>query len=826
VQYHVYAVDKKDGSRADKEEVPLEDILASLGSQLRARRYLTFIDPARRALWIFRGGSDTGFADGPLDEGFAEPVREISLKCECFFALINGCVLIHLSVASFQGSLKATELSQCFSRHPMGNNAPPTPTGISPSTPTAALRAAQMANLRAFHQNTGTPGALLEPAAFPPTTDVRTIYSLFMNAVSSTISYHLARHHNTFPLGSRTFVALSKSLTGEVEDAPSALLKPFTLDIYLTAGGNLVISTGIDHHYNIRILHDSPEDVSSVYLAVGGLSAELLGQPPSSSDAETLAWKDLVKEKLELKGIHLAEIDSDVHWLLVRACPTSMDTSGDALALSSVVFYWPAALCFYDDRVSSHQGRSGHLIANREEIAEIDASSWFSAPQQGGFIDPLRFAEDWFHGKAERDRTIEERRRKQRDVEAAQKQVEGAALSVPSPFYTRGDLQSAGGVYPTPPDGLPQASSASNTQDVPAIAGATVSARPSVDYQSGEGMDLDINPFTEGVKLRGPSVISRGSMQLDASMNLSDDLFGDMDEDDDFVGNDITDADFSFFDEPDLVDDMADPSSAAAVPPDDEVDPPADNDSKDVENEGKLVDPVTTPSQDLSQALVLTEAKDSAPPVPTTNLVVREMSADQKVSPKEIVDIKSPLSPTSVRHKLFEFAIDEVHQPQESRRHSTFDPVAFNSRLGINDAKYTMDGAFSFVPPESNALKRPSDQVFNINLPPKTKRARIGPATFPGGQLIVTKQDDWDSDQSSVISDASDEDSLTEFGSMSLAASPMKMYQDKRLWELQDEEATSVATSPGNYMMTDDGYGPGMTGTRKVCAFNLHKVAC
>jgi hypothetical protein len=82
VQYHVYAVEKKDESRADKEEVALEDILASLGSQLRARRYLTFIDPARRALWIFRGGSDTGFADGPLDEGFAEPVRGISLKCE------------------------------------------------------------------------------------------------------------------------------------------------------------------------------------------------------------------------------------------------------------------------------------------------------------------------------------------------------------------------------------------------------------------------------------------------------------------------------------------------------------------------------------------------------------------------------------------------------------------------------------------------------------------------------------------------------------------------------------------------------------------------
>jgi mediator of RNA polymerase II transcription subunit 13 len=709
----------------------------------------------------------------------------------------------------------------------MGNNAPTTPTGISPSTPTAALRAAQMASLRAFHQHAGTPGTPQDPAGFPPATDVRTIYSLFMNAVLSTISYHLARHHNTFQLNPRTFVALPTLQTGDGGVAPTVPLRPFTLDIYLTAGGNLVISTGIDHAYNIRTLDESPVYFPSVYLGIGGLSAELLSQPPSSGDAETLAWKELVMEKLELRGIHLAAIESEVRWVLVRACPTPVDNNGDALALTSAVFYWPRALSFYHDKVNTLHSQGRSLIAEREEVAESDASSWFAAPQQKGFIDPIRFAEDWFRGKAERDKVIEERRRKQRDVEATQKQVEGAALSVPSPFYTRGDLQSAGGVYPTPPDGLPQASSASNTQDIPAVAGATVSARPSVDYQSGEGMDLDANPFTEGVKLRGPSVISRGSMQLDASMNIADDLFGDMDEDDDFVGNDITDADFSFFDEPDLVDDIADPSSVAAVPPDDEIDPLSVPDSKGVENKGKPVDSFTTPVQDPNQAFVLSEGKDNVPPVLTTNLVVREMSAVSNSSPKELVDTKSPLSPTSVRKKLFEFAIDDVHDAQQNRRHSTFEPVAFNSRLGSNDAKYTMDGAFSFVPPNSaNILKRPPDQAFSINLPPKTKRARIAPPTFPGGQLVVVRRDSWDSDLSSVISDASDEDSLTEYGGMSLAASPMKMYQDKRLWELQDEEATSVATSPGNYIITDDGYGPGMTGTRKVCALSLLKVSC
>jgi hypothetical protein len=82
INYHLYSVDKTDEARADKEAVSLDDILASLASQLRARKYLTFTDPARRALWIFRGENSAGFADGKLDEGFADPVKGISLKCE------------------------------------------------------------------------------------------------------------------------------------------------------------------------------------------------------------------------------------------------------------------------------------------------------------------------------------------------------------------------------------------------------------------------------------------------------------------------------------------------------------------------------------------------------------------------------------------------------------------------------------------------------------------------------------------------------------------------------------------------------------------------
>jgi mediator of RNA polymerase II transcription subunit 13 len=822
INYHVYSIEKTDESRVDKEAVSLEDILASLGSQLRARKYLTFTDPGRRALWIFRGENNTGFADGRLDEGFADPVKGISLKCEstaCY------CEWLHIDTrpaALFKGSLKAAELSQCFSRPPVGNNSPSTPTGVSPSTPTAALRAAQLANLRAHQQGAGALGGMQEPATFPPAPDARTIYALFMNAVSSTISYHLARHHNTFHLDSRTFVAVSKPLLHEDENAPTPSLMPFTLDIYLTAGGNLVISTGIDHVHQLRTLHEPRDDAYAVYLAVGGLSAELLEEPSSSADADSLAWKDLVKERLELRGICLGDIDSELRWVLVRASPSAADNSGDAMVLSTAVFYWPAALCFYDDRLNSYPSQSYGGTTDREGIDETNPSSWFTAPEHGGFTDPLRFAEDWFRSKAERDKIIEERRQRQRDLEASQKQADGAAINVPSPFYTRGDLQSAGGVYPTPPDGLPQASSVAMAPDVPAIAGTNASARPSVDYQAGEGMDLDMSEFGQGVKLRGPSVISRESMQLDTAIGLGDDLFGDMDEDDDFVGNDITDADFSFFDEPDLADEdmLRGPSSVAAIPPDDEMDPLAITDGKEIKIEVEPTDSVDTALQDNKHALILTDDKDVLRSDPIVDDVLQRTPAGHTSSSPEAVASRAPLSPTSVRKKLFDSAIEDKNDSHQKRRPSTFDPISFGSGLGKTDAKYAVDGAFSFVPPDpSTNLKRLPDKAFNISLPPRKKRARVAQPAFPGGQLVVVRNEEWDSEQSSVTSDASDEDSMTEFGEMSIATSPMKPYHDKRLWELQDEEATSVATSPGIYMSTDDGFAPAMTGTRKVLYF-------
>lgn len=83
ISYHVYAVELKEEAAIDRNETTLEDVLASLESQLRERRYLVIAEAERHVLWIFRGGSGNGFADGPLDGAFKEPVRHnVALKCE------------------------------------------------------------------------------------------------------------------------------------------------------------------------------------------------------------------------------------------------------------------------------------------------------------------------------------------------------------------------------------------------------------------------------------------------------------------------------------------------------------------------------------------------------------------------------------------------------------------------------------------------------------------------------------------------------------------------------------------------------------------------
>lgn len=733
--------------------------------------------------------------------------------------------LANADIALFQGVLKTIELPQSFARGPSQSNTATTPVSASPSTPTAALRAAQLANLRALQQNPNPGGNLQD--LIPSATDIRTLYASFINAVTATISYHLAAAHQIVPLSTLTFAKIPALADRDNGETTCQDLDPFSLDIYLTTGGSLVISTGVDTRHQLCTLDEGesfaislPYNKCQVYLAVAGIPAQLCEQYLERDDAKSsLAWKDLITQKLALLGVHLRELDNEVRWVLVRAWLDAnyMSPSRDAMADSAIVFYWPESLCLLDKTAIFQQRRTQGFIAAAGEVNdafEATISHLFSPPSEGGFADPLRFAEEWFLAKPERDKIIEERKRKMRETEMAERHEAGAGLNQPSPFYTRGDLQSAGGVYPTPPDGLPS-TSAQLTSDVLVASGPAdnSAARPSFDYASGEAMDLDLGAFGENINARGHSIVSRGSLQLDSNMEgMGDDLFGD--DEDEFPGHDITDADFSFFDEPD---DVGGGTSIAANDPDEGVDPLTVNDSGTLGLKNSVLHAPTTNTPQVrfsDNVETMSEDQDNGPGAVVYETPIRQADSSP---PAAEHTIKSPLNPISVRKKLFESGLVEITGSR--RRHSTFDAMTFSSVLNKSDAKYALDGTFGFNPsPLHQVQKRDgADQGTNYTLPPRKKQCLPTHTTFPGGQAVILKEKEYDSEGSTVSSDASDDDSLNDFESLSLISSPVKtMYGDRRLNEFQSDEMTSIATSPGNYSILDESSGSGMNGIMMV----------
>ena len=188
----------------------------------------------------------------------------------------------------------------------------------------------------------------------------------------------------------------------------------------------------------------------------------------------------------------------------------------DLVSVRPLVSLWPADLCFCED--------SFNLISGEDDGP-------FDKPLADGSVDPLEKAESWFLGKAarmeaSRIRLLEENKKAQ-----ALKDVEDTDDEDPlSPFEMPVDQgispQDVSGIYPTPPDGLP-----------PALLGSSNSnnLRPS-DYYDEE---KELQPGDE----------TRG----DYDGHENDDLFGDIDIDM-FASNGLTEADFSFFDEPGMID--------------------------------------------------------------------------------------------------------------------------------------------------------------------------------------------------------------------------------------------------------------------------------
>ncbi|KAK4938015.1 hypothetical protein LTR28_009695, partial [Elasticomyces elasticus] len=313
------------------------------------------------------------------------------------------------------------------------------------------------------------------------------------------------------------------------------------------------------------------------------------------------------------------------------------------------------------------------------------------------FQSPLSAAQSWFLGATER--------REARILKEASDMQEQTASAIgsapPSPFYFR-DVQMQGtvaaGVYPTPPDGFPTGFPAS----------AVDPHRPA---DSGTALALAERNFIRNAVER-PASASPNKTGPHGYATTHDDLFGDMDED---IfgggGQDITDADFSFFDEPDEANfetDMQSESHAAAL----DTSPQADDIPGSYRDPGIGQCSVTLDAigQPLPSGLN-SEITD----IEKNNSILNKSASAQhnEAESRTTFDTSTviahvetpPLDPFAITERLMPAPVftSAQHGPATGfgtgkRRSSGFASVPFKQTVALSDAKYDLWRFFDLTP--------------------------------------------------------------------------------------------------------------------------------
>jgi len=531
------------------------------------------------------------------------------------------------------------------------------------------------------------------------------IYAMFICALSATLSFRLASNSSFQPLAKGVFVCVQSSSPSESNKRAPGYVTAVGSAIYLTSTGVLVIS--LFPLPSLRLL--SVGESLAVHAAASGLPLVLapISYPASYvAQSEPLlsefmsSWRALVIIWLARKGLSLPNLDRIENWVTVESRTTD---SANIVSKSKIsgFFLWPTAFSYICGKLdASHAAALDEIAVNP------------SGKQKGSLHNLLQFAEQWSQGHQERERQLLVRRQKRKQQTVLPNPTPNHALAA-SPINSRsityGETHGTNGVYPTPPDGLSSHAIATANMLAPSPLQST-DVPSTFASQSGKEMLLD----------------ARSAEIQPETDNMHDDLFEEMEEDD-FAGNDITDADFNFFDEEfeDGPGQTSEENAGDGAPPDAQPLAKVEEGSKSAVM-GSKVSPgeILEPEADgeLDSALE---------------------QDDTTLSSKQTIH---PLDPEEVLRRLF--SIESESNKRELHRGSMFGPVTFNSALEEFHGRYELPGPFGFKLNSIVPKKRSSkDDGVSVLSPPSPKKL-LRAATF---QSRVTRDDDSDDDSSSII---------------------------------------------------------------------------
>lgn len=561
------------------------------------------------------------------------------------------------------------------------------------------------------------------------------IYASFISAVTGAISLQLVKRYGALPLGSRTLFTAVERLGYDIphfnNDSAHSTSCFTIINVQLTMAGTITASAQTVSQTGIRRLcypHDHITDACAakagidVWLCPNGTVARLVtanvdssiipspkDHTPGNLSAKQTQWKLDVVQWLRDFGMHIESIDEEP-WVEVEVWEPffarlageawrQSDNTSSTLPLKRIL--WPARYCFR--RASSPKSSS------MAQIPILD--------------EPLDFAEEWStmasslnlnHAVDSIQCTPAAQKTPPKDEElASSPKVESIEhIESLSRIAQYPDLHSTNLVYPTPPEGATSA-------------GLTA---PNLSEVLVEGSDVGIHrapqkiPKTDAPSSFSPSHQNNGIEIGTGRYDESDDedLFGEINEKD-FGSKGITDADFSFFDDPDFEGLGGDerPADLEQVPS-----PIHDQTYPEVD---AMVD--AAPSQDNSPEIIY-EVHHS----PVHDEAMRE--PDQSTTPKEVAHlptdraaqtISPPLSPVEVKKILFPAYLPADHnQSADHQGQGHYLPVDFQKGLGDWDRKYGAAGKFWFPANTSSEPVNQTSAIPTIGVPHGVRRSAKG----------------------------------------------------------------------------------------------------
>ncbi|KAI6244622.1 Mediator of RNA polymerase II transcription subunit 13 [Erysiphe necator] len=391
------------------------------------------------------------------------------------------------------------------------------------------------------------------------------LYEYFISAVLGSIRFCLCRDNKFIQFNSRTLIP-TKSQPA-LYAGYSDIVEFATLDVDLTSMGTLMIKIYFDLVCGFQNLGSKNKlsDFSKylrqgdfLWLAPSGIPAKFYclldnikiktpGMSESycdnlvdaSFEAAVKPWKKQILRWLSYQGLDSAVLNEN-GWLVVQILGNQLPLKSTEhlkplLPDYSKIVPWPAILCFKCVHQNSHK------------LKELSSEETYPR-------DPLTFAEDWFISQEQRDLILSKRLNERKSVETTSKErvdtdTRAACSHSDSPITLRkGSI--SGNIYPTPPDAMHSLIGATPSFDgsisIPLSSNNFPHPDPLIICRNADSSQSILEGWVPSTKREHDSSSYNYNENYSENDNTMCDLDGEL------FGNDVTDADFNFFDEPDV----------------------------------------------------------------------------------------------------------------------------------------------------------------------------------------------------------------------------------------------------------------------------------